>query len=78
MQLIQLLTGIDSIVGSPDATEVDKLENETTLTIFMTYFAVSHGTLEKSLMLFFKVFDEPLMMINLASIFFGGCIHNGE
>ena len=79
MQLIQLLTGIDSIVGPPDATdEVDKLENKTMLMTFATDFAVSHRMLEKLLILFFKVFDEPLMTVNLASIFCGGCIHIGE
>ena len=54
MQLIQLLTCIDSIVGPLDATdEVDKLKNKMTLTMFTTDFAVSHGMLEKLLILFF-------------------------
>ena len=79
MQLIQLLTCKDSVVGPLDATdEVDKLKNKMTLTMFRTDFAVSHGTLEKLLILFFKVFDELLMTVNLASGFFSGCIHIGE
>ena len=79
MQLIQLLTGIDSIVGPPDAAEeADKLEGKTMLTTYTTDFAVSHKTLEKLSILCFKVFNEPLLTVKLASIFFSDGVHVGE
>ena len=76
MQLIQLLTGIDSIVGTPDAAdEADKLEGKTTLT---TDFEVSHGTPEKSSILCVEGFNEPSVTAKLTSIFFSGGIHIRE
>ena len=79
MQLIQLLTGIDSIVGTPDAAdEVDKLECETTLTTFLMDFATLQRTLEKSSILSVEVFHEPSETVNLASVFFSGGVHIGE
>ena len=79
MQLIQLLTGIDSIVGTPDSVdEADKLEGKTKLTTFMTDFVVSQGTPEESSILSFESFDELSETIKLASIFFIGGVHVGE
>ena len=79
MQLIQLLTGIDSIVGPPDAAdEADKLEGEAMLTTYATDFVVSHGMPEESSILSVKVLNEPSVTANLASTFFSGGIHIGE
>ena len=78
-QLIQLLTCIDSIVGTPDAAdEADKLEGKTTLTTFSTDFAALQRAIEKSPILCVEVFDEPSETVELASIFFSGGVHIRE
>ena len=78
-QLIQLLTGIDSIVGTPDAAdEADKLESKMTLTTFSTDFAAPQRAPEKSSILSVEGVDEPAKAVNLASVFFWSGIHIGE